>query len=94
MKNLTDMLLDAFLDFVTSSSRTAATSLTGAVIGQITIDVSRLERINIAFQHAAWTVAIIAGIMTIINLFFPLRTFYENRKNKREAARQLEDDLD
>ena len=94
MKNIIDMLIDAFLDFVTSSSRTAATSLTGAVIGQITIDVPRLERINTAFQHAAWTVAIIAGIMTIINLFFPLRSFYEDRKRKREINRQLENDSD
>ena len=94
MKNIVDMLLDAFLDFITSSSRTAATSLTGAIVGQITIDVSRLDRVNIAFQHAAWTVAIIAGIMTIINLFFPLRSFYEDRKRKREINRQLEDDND
>lgn len=94
MKNIITMLIDAFLDFITSSSRTAATSITGAVIGQITIDVSHLDKINTAFQHAAWSVAILAGIMTIINLFFPLRSFYENRKNKREATRQLEDDLD
>lgn len=88
------MLLDAILNFITSSTRTAAASLSGAIIGQITREASTLGDINTAFQHAAWTTAIMMGLLTIINLFFPLRSFYETRKRKKQALRKPEDNLD
>jgi len=70
------------LNYITDSGRTAATSVVGAVTGQIAYESTTITSINTAFQHAAWTVAILAGIMTMVNLFFPLRTFYLRYKRK------------
>ena len=73
-------MLTYLLNYITDSGRTALTSVAGAITGQIAFETSALTNINTAFQHAAWSVAILAGIMTMVNLFFPLRTFYDNRK--------------
>ena len=70
------------LNYITDSGKTALTSVTSAFIGQAAVD-SGIDKANVALQHAAWTIAILAGILTIVNLFFPLRTWYEEYKRKR-----------
>jgi len=42
------------------------TSITSAMTGSI-LSVFTITEANTAFQHAAWTVAIVAGIVSIIN---------------------------
>lgn len=71
----------AFLNYITDSVKTSMTSLGGAIVGQFaSTSPGNLEWANVALQHAAWLVAIVAGILTIINLFFPLRMFYNRYK--------------
>lgn len=56
-----------------NGGKAAVTSIIAAMTGQITSDVSgifhiaSLEIINTAFQHTAWSVAIIAGLVSIVN---------------------------
>ena len=78
-------MLLAILNYITNSAKTASTSLAGAFVGQVAVE-SKLSTANIALQHAAWTVAIFAGLATIANLFFPLRSFYENYKKKKQST--------
>jgi len=77
-------MITHILNFITDSGRTAVTSVAGAITGQIAAEADKLSSVNTAFQHAAWSVAILAGIMTMVNLFFPLRSFYDRRKQKRK----------
>jgi len=76
-------MLLAILNYITDSGKTAFTSVAGVFVGQASLS-SGLSGANTALQHAAWTVAILAGLLTIANLFFPLRTFYEDYKTKRK----------
>lgn len=85
-------MLLAILNYITDSAKTAATSVAGVFVGQASISGS-LSSANVALQHAAWTVAILAGLLTIANLFFPLRTFYEVYKSKKHE-RYLNEDED
>lgn len=71
-------MISVLLDFMTSPTKNLSASLISAVIGQITFESTT----NLILQRGAWSVAILAGIMTVINLFFPLRSFYENYKRK------------
>jgi dihydrodipicolinate synthase/N-acetylneuraminate lyase len=75
------MLLQ-IVNFVTDSTKTALTSLGSAAVGTAASAANHVTNVNTAFQHAAWTVAIIAGVLTTINLFFPLRTWYDRRHKK------------
>lgn len=75
-------MIAAIRNFITDSSKTAGTSIVGVFIGQASASGS-LSAANVALQHAAWSVAILAGLLTIANLFFPLRTFYENYKIRK-----------
>ena len=53
--------------------KSAAVSLCAATFGQISPEISgyltnpNLEMVNTALQHAAWLVAIIAGLVSIVN---------------------------
>jgi len=53
--------------------KAAIVSVGAAITGQFTQEVSNilyippLQAVNTAFQHAAWCVAIIAGLVSIIN---------------------------
>jgi len=77
-------MLVSIVNYITDSSKTAFTSVGAAIFGQIANDdVSNLTLTNIGLQHAAWTIAILTGLLSIINLFFPLRTFYIEYKRKR-----------
>jgi len=86
-------MLLALLNYITDSAKTATTSIAGAFVGQASAAVP-LSMANTALQHAAWTVAILAGLLTIANLFFPLRTFYENYKVRKHEKYLRENDLD
>jgi hypothetical protein len=50
------------IDPIKSGIASIASAMTGTVINAVT-----LTSANTALQHAAWTVAIIAGIVAIIN---------------------------
>jgi hypothetical protein len=82
-------VIASLLNYITDSWRTALTSITGAAVGQISL-TANVDFINTAFQHAAWSVAIIAGIMTVINLFFPLRSFYDSYKSRKDEKKNTE----
>ena len=86
-------MLLAILNFITDSVKTAATSVVGVFVGQASVSGS-LSAANVALQHAAWTVAIIAGVLTIANLFFPLRSFYEQYKTQKHEKYLKEHDED
>ena len=51
------------------SAKAGLASVGAATTGQLSgmIELTNLEVINIMFQHAVWTIAIIAGIISIIN---------------------------
>lgn len=84
-------MLLALLNYITDSAKTAVTSIAGLVVGQASVSAN-LSAANTALQHAAWTIAILAGVLTVANLFFPLRTFYENYKAKRHEKFIKEND--
>ncbi|MEI6062311.1 MAG: hypothetical protein WCR72_16530 [Bacteroidota bacterium] len=73
----------AILNFITDSSKTAVTSVASVFVGQAAYE-GRINMANIALQHAAWTIAILTGLLTIINLFYPLRSIYDKRKQRRK----------
>lgn len=74
-------MLNVLLNYITNSEKTALTSLLGAVIGQAASEANEAF-INMILQRGAWTVAILAGLLTMINLFFPLRSFYDKKKRR------------
>jgi len=69
-------MLLAMLNYITDSGKTAFTSLCSAAI-TVTSNIHIL-------QATASFVAIIAGVVAIINAFFPLRSFYDAYKKKHE----------
>jgi len=52
-----------------SASRASLASIGSAIIGQVSVALnpSHIETVNLGFQHVAWTIAILAGIVSIIN---------------------------
>ncbi len=52
-----------------SASRASLASIGSAIIGQVsvTLNPSHIEMVNLGFQHVAWTIAILAGIVSIAN---------------------------
>lgn len=50
-------------------SKASMTSIISALTGQITaiMNPTALEMVNTGFQHLAWIIAIIAGLVSIIN---------------------------
>jgi len=77
--------MTTILNYITNTIKLSITSLTSAAVGTgyVIIEDSQLSAVNTAFQHAAWSVAILAGLMTMINLFFPLRRFYDEHKKEK-----------
>lgn len=53
------------IDSVKAGLASVGAAITGQLSGMI--ELTNLEVINIMFQHAVWTIAIIAGIISIIN---------------------------
>ena len=68
-------MLNILINYISNSEKTAITSLASATLGQ----VAAIESVNTALQRGAWIVAILAGILTMINLFYPLRRWYDKR---------------
>ncbi len=75
-------MLLAILNYITDSGKTALTAVTSAAIGQAAAE-SKIDVANIALQHTAWFIAILAGILSIVNYFYPLRSWYEEKKARR-----------
>lgn len=56
-----------------SAGKSAIASISAATIGELAsvfplyIAGENLELVNTAFQHAAWVVAILAGIVSVVN---------------------------
>lgn len=74
-------MINHLLNYISDAPRTALTSLIGAAVGQAAAEGSDVF-INTMLQRGAWTVAILAGLLTMINLFFPLRSFYDKKKRR------------
>lgn len=75
-------MLSLIFNFITNSGKTATTAVASVTIGQLSTTWT-VSKANTALQHGAWTIAILAGILTVINLFFPLRTFYQEYKIRK-----------
>ena len=65
---MVNQILDNF-----SADKSAIASISAATIGELAsvfplyITGKNLEIVNTAFQHAAWVVAILAGIVSVVN---------------------------
>jgi phage-related protein len=71
----------SFKDFINSTTHTATTSLSCTLFG--TIIPVKVEVANIALQHAAWTIGIIAGIVAIINGIDNFILKHKSKKQKK-----------
>lgn len=61
--------------------KSAIASIGSAVVGSVAADITLVDA-NTAFQHAAWTVAILAGIVSIINGVIKIMEYFKNKGNK------------
>ena len=67
--------------------KSAITAIGSAIAGTTAEQIEQnfyLVKTNIAFQHAAWTIAIIAGIISTVNGVIMLRGRYKDWKNKKD----------
>lgn len=71
----------SFKEFLNSTTQTAATSLGCTLFG--TILPRNVEIANIALQHAAWVIGIIAGIVAIVNGIDNFIIKHKNKKAKK-----------
>lgn len=69
-------------------AKSAIASIVSAFTGTIVADVT-LDTTNIAFQHAAWSVAIVAGLVSIVNGFIKI-LYWLKKYNKKEDLNELE----
>ena len=72
-------------DYLSSTTKTAVTSISSAIVGSV--NLSHINNINIAFQHTAYTIAIISGIIASVNGIDNFIRKHKNRKfinNKHE----------
>lgn len=62
-----------------SASRASIASIGSAILGQIstTVTPTQVEMVNTGFQHAAWVVAILAGVVSIVN---GTRNWFKNKR--------------
>ena len=70
-----------------SPFKSAFTAISSAIAGTTAEQIeqnSDLININTAFQHAAWTIAIIAGLISTINGIIMLRERYKKWKLKNK----------
>lgn len=65
------------IDPIKSGIASITSAMTGTVVAQIS-----LFNANTALQHAAWTVAIIAGLVSIVNGIIKIFEWYKARKKK------------
>lgn len=64
-------------------AKSAIASISSAFTGSVMANISLVEA-NTAFQHAAWTVAIIAGIVSIVNGIIKIREYFRKTKSDEE----------
>lgn len=62
-------------------AKSAIASIFSALTGTVMADVT-LTAANTAFQHAAWAVAIVAGLVSIINGVIKIIQYFKSRNNK------------
>lgn len=62
-------------------AKSAIASIISAITGTVMTEVTLTEA-NTAFQHAAWAVAIIAGLVSIINGIIKIIDWCKNRHKK------------
>ena len=68
-------------------AKSAIASIVSAMTGTVMADATLIGA-NIAFQHAAWTVAIIAGIVSIVNGVIKIVEYF--KRNKKPNLNELE----
>ena len=64
-------------------AKSAIASIVSAITGTMMADLTLINA-NTAFQHAAWTVAILAGIVSIINGVIKICDWWRNRHKKQD----------
>jgi hypothetical protein len=69
-------------------AKSAITSIISAFTGTVVADLT-LDTTNIAFQHAAWSVAIVAGLVSIVNGIIKIIDWAKKR-NKKPDLNELE----
>ena len=67
-------------EYLSSTTKTAVTSVSSAIVGSV--NLSHINNINIAFQHTAYTIAIISGIIASVNGIDNFIRKHKNRKSK------------
>lgn len=67
--------------FEIDPAKSAVASIFSALTGTVMADVA-ITAANTAFQHAAWTVAIIAGIVSIINGVIKIIQYCKDKRKK------------
>jgi len=69
-----------------SASRASLASIGSAIIGQIStsLTIDHIEHVNTCFQHVAWTVAILAGIVSIAN---GIRSWFKHKYPRYRSRR-------
>lgn len=78
--NITNYMIDKIFEFFTSVTRPAIASVSSASLGTIlTINGNEKPLIECLLQYGAWMVAIIAGIVAIVN---GIDNFITKHKNK------------
>lgn len=65
------------IDPAKSAIASIVSAMTGTVMAEVTLTAT-----NTAFQHAAWTVAIIAGLVSIINGIIKICDWVKKRIDK------------
>jgi hypothetical protein len=74
-------MIDKIFEFFTSVTRLAVTSLTSASVGTIlTLESNPKPLIECLLQYGAWMVAIIAGLVAIVN---GIDNFIEKHKQRK-----------
>ena len=70
-----DRLVLSLVNYVTNEYKTTFTAIGGFAVGN-------MAAANTILQHLAFIFTILVAILTIVNLFFPLRIFYTQYRNR------------
>ena len=78
--NITKYMIDKIFEFFTSVTRPAIASVSSASLGTILTISDEKPFIECLLQYGAWMVAILAGIVAIVN---GIDNFITKHKNKK-----------
>lgn len=69
LTNIANRMINSIIDFLTSVTRPAVTSIVSATTGTILTvsETSTQPLIETVLKYGAWSVAIVAGIVAIVN---------------------------